>query len=118
MTFLAILKVLRSPWVWIAILLATNAASVALWRGAAGRVAAVQARCEQARTEAVNEALRAQAEGWETIYSAQQEAVARMAQEAGVAAANAREWRARYEAAKQTPACKQWSEAAVQCPIS
>jgi hypothetical protein len=112
------LRLIRSPLFWIGILLATNAASVALWRHAQGRVDAVVAKCEQARTEAVNEALRAQAEGWETIYSAQQEAVTRMAAEAGAAAANARAWRERYETAKQTPACKAWSMQPVNCPIS
>lgn len=81
------------------------------------RTARVAAACEQARSEAVQEALRAQAEAWESLYTAQQEAIARMAQEAGVAAANAREWKRRFDAAKQTPACQKWAAEAIQCPV-
>jgi len=122
MSFLIALKWLRSPWVWLAILLASNAATWGLWRHAAneadGRVAAVERACQDASQALVQRALEEQAEAWKSIYSAQQEAVTRMAAEAGVAAANAREWRQRYEAAKKTPACQKWAAMPVECPTS
>jgi hypothetical protein len=128
-----------NPWLWVGIALAAGAVYLGLWRkmvfwlavsvclcgvlyglwqGERRQRVSLATQYEQSRLTAVNEALRAQAEGWEAIYAAQSEAVTRMAQEAGVAAANARAWRDRYEAAKQTPECKAWAMQPVNCPIS
>ena len=112
-----ILKWLVNPWTWVALLALALAATGSLYRHERAKVLQVQQACDERAQKALQAALREQASAWESIYSAQQEAVARMAQEAGVAAANAREWKRRYDAAKQTPACKQWAEAAVLCPV-
>jgi hypothetical protein len=121
-SFLLILKWLRSPWVWLAILLASNAATWGLWRhaanGAEGRVAAVERACQDASQALVQRALEEQAAAWESIYTAQQNAVTRMAAEAGIAATNARDWKQRYEDAKKTPACQKWAAMPVECPTS
>ena len=113
-----LLKLLRSPLTYIVVLILACGALAGLWRHAAGQVAIVEAACEQRRVEAVNAALEEQAEAWESINAAQHEAVVRMAAEAGVASANARAWRERYEEAKREPKCQAWREAVVQCPTS
>ena len=110
------LKWLVNPWTWVALLAFALAATGGLYRAERAKVVRVQQACAQQAQEALQTALRQQAEAWEAIYTAQSEAITRMAQEAGVAAATAREWRRRYESAKQTPECKQWASAPVLCP--
>lgn len=112
-----LLALARSLWTYIVLLILACGALGGLWRHAAAEAGRAERECDARRLEAVNAALREQAQAWESVYSAQQEAVTRMAAEAGVAAATAREWRRRYELAKQTPACKRWAEEAIQCPV-
>lgn len=118
---LMILKWVRSPLFWVCALIVSNLAFMGLWRHAAtsadGRVAAADRACQEASQALVQQALEEQAQAWKSIYDAQQEAVTRMAAEAGVAAANAREWQHRYAEAKKTPACQKWAQAAVECPV-
>ena len=111
------LKWLVNPWTWVALLAFALAATGGLYRAERAKVVRVQQACAQQAQEALQTALRQQAEAWESLYSAQQEAIARMAQEAGVAAANAREWKRRFDAAKATPACQKWAAAPVECPV-
>jgi type II secretory pathway pseudopilin PulG len=108
---------LKSPLVWIALLAVLCAFLARGWQGSREDVKAADAACQEAAEAATQAALAKQAEAWSSIYTAQQEAVARMAQEAGVAAATAREWKRRYEAARKTPACAQWAAEVVQCPV-
>lgn len=112
-----LLMLLRSRWFYIIVLAVLSITLGVLLRAEHARLTTARTECQLEQEQATTAALREQAKAWDSIYSAQQEAVARMAQEAGAAAATAREWRRRYEAAKATPACKAWAEAAVQCPV-
>jgi hypothetical protein len=108
---------LKSPLVWIALLAVLCVFMARGWQGSREDVKAAEAACQEAAEAATQAALAKQAEAWQSVYSAQQEAVARMAQEAGVAAANAREWKRRFDVAKQSPKCREWAAEAIACPI-
>jgi hypothetical protein len=121
MTYLTLLKLARSPWVWIAILIASNAATWGLWRhaanGAAARVAAAELACQDAangRTEAI---LQAASEQFSAVLSAVKEATVRAAEREARAVAEANTWRKKYDAAKNLPACAAWAQAVVECPV-
>jgi uncharacterized protein YkwD len=120
-TWLTLLKLARSPLVWVAILIASNAATWGLWRhaanGAAARVAAADVACQEAansRTEALLQIALDQASA---VLSAYKEATARAAEREARAVAEANTWRKKYDAAKNLPACAAWAQAVVECPV-
>lgn len=110
-------KLVRSPWTWIALLSLALGLSQALYRHERSKVAASVAACNNATLQARNAALDEASTRYRAIIASQAEAIERMGLEAKKAAANARQWRDRYEQAKKTPACQAWAESAVQCPV-